>query len=285
MPDLSLFDRRTTPARPDLAAERLRGVVQATRYSEAQPMRVAVPLAPMTARPDAAAPLDTQLLCGEMMDVYETGAGWAWGQAVADGYVGYVPLDALAEPGGRPTHRVTIGLALVYPAPTVRSRPVLTLPMGAQVRVTAPGLAFTEIEGGFVPTPHLCPVESRAQDWVAVAQMLLGAPYLWGGRSAGGIDCSGLVQLARQAAGLPCPRDSDMQQAAPGEDVAEGALQRGDLVFWKGHVGVMLGPTQVLHANGHHMAVAVEPLHRAVGRIERNGGGPVTVRRRWLPPL
>lgn len=282
MDDATAFDRRITPARDDLAAAHLRGRIAAQRYAEPAAMRVTASLAPLTARPDRAAPLDSQLLQGEDFAVYEMQDGWAWGQAAADQYVGYVPSECLGPAGAPPTHRVTLGQALVYPSPTVRAQPVATLPMGARVRVVDFGLQFCALEGGgHVPTLHVCPVDTVARDWVSVAHMLLGAPYLWGGRSAAGVDCSGLVQLARQAAGLPCPRDSDMQQAAQGTAVEPDGLRRGDLVFWKGHVGIMLSGGQLLHANAYHMAVAVEPLARAVERIERSGGGPVTARRRW----
>ena len=282
MDETATFDRRTTPVRADLAAAHLRGRVPAPRYAEPKTMRVTAAIAPLTARPDRVAPLDSQLLHGETFSVYDIADGWAWGQGIADGYVGYVPAGCLGPAGDPPTHRVTIGQALVYAEPKVRLQPIGTLPMGARVRVRDLGLQFCALDGGgFVPTLHVCPVDSAAKDWVSVAHMFLGAPYLWGGRSAAGIDCSGLVQIARQAAGHTCPRDSDMQQAAPGTDVGESALQRGDLVFWKGHVGVLLAGGQLLHANGYHMAVAIEPLARAVERIERSGGGPVTALRRW----
>lgn len=278
------LDPRVTPIRPDLAAEKLRGRVVAPRFADPRPMRVAVPIAPLTARPDAEAPLDSQLLLGEAFDVYDSADGWAWGQAQADGYVGYVPAACLGAAGAAPTHRITIGQALIYPVPSVKARPIGAAPFGALLRVADCAGAFCALEdGGFIPTPHLCPAESPAKDWVAVANQFLGTPYLWGGRTVAGIDCSGLVQIARLAAGLACPRDSDMQRAAPGQDAPVDALHRGDLVFWKGHVGIMLTGAQLLHANAHHMAVAIEPLARAVARIEKAGGGPVLACRRWAP--
>jgi hypothetical protein len=284
MADDAGLDPRITPVRPDLAAESLRGRVVAPRFAAPRPMRVAVPIAPLTARPDAEAALDSQLLLGEGFDVYDSADGWAWGQAQTDGYVGYVPAACLGAVVAPPTHRVTIGQALIYPEPSVKSRPIGGAPLGALLRVAQIAAAFCELEdGGFIPTPHLCPVETTAKDWVAVAMQFQGAPYLWGGRTVAGIDCSGLVQVARQAAGLACPRDSDMQRAFAGENVPESSLRRGDLVFWKGHVGIMLTGGQLLHANAHHMAVAIEPLARAVARIEKAGGGPVVARRRWTP--
>jgi cell wall-associated NlpC family hydrolase len=226
--------------------------------------------------------MTTQLLLGERFAVYDTAGGWVWGQAEADGYVGYAPDACFGPDTPPPTHRVAALQALVYPEPDLKTRPFAAAPYGAPVAAgPAPGPWLELAEGGFVPLPHLAPLSAKAADWVAEAERFLGAPYLWGGRSAAGVDCSGLIQIARQAAGLPCPRDSDMQQRAPGRDVER--LRRGDLVFWKGHVGVMLSPTRLLHANAFHMAAVAEPLAEAEARIAGSGGGPVTARRRWAP--
>ncbi len=272
------FDPRLTPARPDLAAARLKGEVAAERYAEPVAMAVAVPLAPVTGRPDAAAPQTTQLLAGERFAAYELARDWAWGQAEADGYVGYVPAASLAPAGTAPTHRVCQPMTHVYPEPLVRARPTGWLPYGARVVAGATEKAFTALAGGgFVPARHLAPLGQRAADWVAEAERFLGAPYLWGGRSVRGVDCSGLVQLALNAAGLPCPRDSDMQAAALGRTLPEGTPpRRGDLVFWKGHVGILLDGTRMLHANGHAMAVSIEDLEAAKARILAAGEGAAT---------
>ena len=277
----ALRDPRLTPARPDLAAEHLRGEVEAARYAAPRRLRVAVAACPVTAAPDPEAPMTTQLLFGERFAAYEATAGWVWGQAEADGYVGYAPDSGFAaDDGPAPEWRVRALHALVYCAPDLKSRPVAALPFGARVAASPAGAKFHALDqGGFVPSVHLAPADAVAPDWVAVAETFLGAPYLWGGRSAAGIDCSGLVQVARQAAGFACPRDSDMQRAAPGRDVR--AMRRGDLVFWRGHVGVMVSPTRMLHANAHHMAVAVEPLDGAAARIAAQGGGEILAMRRW----
>ncbi|TVQ55161.1 MAG: peptidase P60 [Rhodobacteraceae bacterium] len=273
-------DPRITPARPDLAADHLEGVVAAERYAAPRWRRVAATLAPVTARPDAEAPMTTQLLLGERFAVYEAAGGWVWGQAEADGYVGYAPEACFGPDAPAPTHRVVALQALVYPEPDLKTRPCAAAPYGAAVAAEAAEGAWIALaDGGHVPRPHLAPLAASADDWVAEAARFLGAPYLWGGRSAAGIDCSGLIQVARQAAGLPCPRDSDMQAAAPGRDAPR--LRRGDLVFWRGHVGVMLSPTRLLHANAFHMAVVAEPFAEAAARIEATGGGAVTARRRW----
>ncbi len=278
-------DPRITPARPDLAAASLEGAVEAARFVEPRDLAVTVPVAPVTAEPDGGGRMTSQLLFGERFLVYERDGLWAWGQSALDGYVGYVPSACLDDPAGLGmaglTHQVaTLGTHL-YPEPEVKARPGLALPYGARVAVTGRAEAFVSVApGGFVPAAHLAPIGGAA-DWVAEAERLLGVPYLWGGRSSCGIDCSGLVQIALQAAGRDCPRDSDQQEACLGRPLAKGERPaRGDLVFWAGHVGIMLTATRFLHANAHHMAVAAEPLAAARRRIAQSGGGAVTSIRR-----
>jgi cell wall-associated NlpC family hydrolase len=271
-------DPRRTPARPDLAAAHLEGHIEAERYAEATALVVSVPMAPLTAQPDSDAPLANQLLYGEPFAAYEKTGEWTWGQAERDGYVGYVPSACLLPAGLAPTHRVAQPMTLVFPAPTLKSRPIGWLSYGALVGVEGVETRFAALAtGGFVPAPHLAPRDAFSSDWVAEAERLLGAPYLWGGRTPTGLDCSALVQLALHAAGRDCPRDSDMQAAELGRTLAPGtAPERGDLMFWKGHLGIMLDPTRLLHANGHHMAVEVETLGTARARILAAGKGPAT---------
>jgi cell wall-associated NlpC family hydrolase len=274
-------DPRLTPARPDLAAESLRGVVKAERYAAPLAMEAATPAVPLTATPDPDAPMTTELLLGERFDVYERKPGWVWGQSARDGYVGYAPDSAMAPAGGAATHRVTALLAHVYPQPSIKSRPVGAAPLGAALRGEAGPEGFVALAaGGFACAAHVAPADAPPPpDWVAIAERFLGVPYLWGGRTAGGLDCSGLVQIARLAAGFDCQRDSDMQEGAPGDNPER--LDRGDLVFWRGHVGIMVSPETLLHANAHHMMVETEPLADAESRIAATGGGPITARRRW----
>lgn len=220
----------------------------------------------------------TQLLWGEAFEVAELRDGIAWGQAPRDGYVGFVEAAALADPGPAPTHAVAVPLTHLYPAPDVKAPPLAALPHGAPVAVAALGDRFAETPEGFVPARHLS--DRPAPDPVTVAEAFLHAPYLWGGRTVMGIDCSGLVQQALRAAGVPAPRDSDMQ-AGFGLAIPEGApLRRGDLICWKGHVGIMQDASRLLHANAFHMQVVSEALAEAVARIAAAGGGPVTARRR-----
>lgn len=269
-----------TPARPDLAASRLAGRVEAARFVEGARRRVTAGLLDLTAAPDPRAELATQLLHGEVFTVYEERPdGLAWGQAEADGYVGYVAAAGLG-PDRAPGRRVTALCGHRYEAPSVKARVRGELPFLAELDVTGETRGFAPLRGGgFAPVQHLAPV---AGDYVAQAARFLGAPYLWGGRSARGLDCSALVQLALAAVGVPAPRDSDMQAALLGA-AAEGEPRRGDLAFWRGHVGIMADAGTLLHANAHHMAVALEPFAAAAARIEAAGGGPVTARRRLGP--
>lgn len=276
-------DRRLTPARPDLAARHLAGAVEAARFADAVPHRVVAPTAPLRPLADAAAAWDTELLHGEDFAVYDVADGWAWGQAALDGYVGYLPAVTLGPVDGPvPDHRVRTHWANLYARPALKSPTAGALPFGARV-------AVAETEGGFariapdrwLAVQQVAPLTEAEADWIAIAERFVGTPYLWGGRSPAGLDCSALVQLSRQAAGHACPRDSDMQEAGAGRTLPDtGTLRRGDLVFWRGHVAVMLDSERIVHANGHHMATIVEPLAGAVARIATAGGGPVTRRAR-----
>lgn len=270
---------RLTPARPDLAAERLRGRVEAARFVTGETRQVVAPLADLWRGSDAAR-RDTQLLFGERFEVLEEADGLCWGQSAADGYVGHVPAAALGPDGLAPSHRVAVPLAHLYPDPDIKAPPLMALPMGAVLAVTAQGARFHETAGGFVLSRHLVAADHRAPDPVSVAERFLHAPYLWGGRSVMGLDCSGLIQLAAMAAGLPAPRDSDMQEAMGAPLAPDAPLRRGDLVFWAGHVGWMLDAGRLLHANAHHMQVVAEKLAVAVARIAAAGAGGVTHRRR-----
>lgn len=286
MPDLSRFARRLVPARPDLAASHLAGRIDAARHVEGKTMVVGVPLLDLTALPDREGERMTQLLFGESFTVYAVEDGFAWGQA-EDLYVGYVPAEGLAPPPATGIrHRVRALSTHLYPDPSIRSRPRLPLPFMARIAVTASEGAWAEIAGGgFVPRAHVVGEGLPfSADFVAEAERFLGTPYLWGGRSAAGLDCSALVQLALAAAGIAAPRDSDMQATflgAPLDPEAEPC--RGDLVFWRGHVGIMLDTERLIHANAHAMAVTIEPLAAVIDRVAAAGEGGVTGRRR-LPP-
>jgi len=281
------FDRRVTPARADLAADDLRGLVDAAAYAKGRSMRVVAASAPLRRAPDPNAPLETEALHGESVAVYDERDEWAWAQLQRDQYVGYLPAAALGAPC-EATHKVAALRTHAYPGPSIKLVPRMALSLGARVRIVAHEGDFAiTADGLHLWSRHLAELSAHAPDFVAIAEMFLESPYLWGGRTSEGIDCSGLVQTALTAAGIAAPRDSDMQEAALGAPVAiddpEAPLERGDLVFWKGHVGIMRDSTTLIHANGWRMKTASEPLAEARKRILASGGGGVTSVRGWAP--
>ena len=266
-------DPRLTPARADLAAESLRGIIAAPRYAAGEDRRVVVPVAPLRREPYAGAALDTEALYGEAVTVFEDDAeGWSWVQLAGDGYVGYMPTAALWTSGPPPTHRVKTGRTFLFPGPDIKLPPMEGLCFGSRVAVRRMDGRFAFTERGAIFAGHLEPLDAREADFVEVAGRFLGVPYLWGGRSALGLDCSGLVQTALAACGIAAPRDSDQQEAALGGLLPlDGPFQRGDLLFWPGHVAIVAAPDTLLHANAHHMMVASEPLGPALQRIAAAG--------------
>lgn len=277
-------DPRRSAWRGDLAAEELWDRVVAPRYVSGSVCQLMRPSAAMRKAPDPSLPFENEVLFGESVTVYEEADGWAWIQLRRDRYVGYIPSDGLAADVIPATHRVQALGTFIYPHPDIKTPPIMPLSLNCQLAVRQSDDRFCELAtGGFVVSRHVAELTRAARDYVEIAERFLGVPYLWGGRTRIGVDCSGLVQLAAEAAGIPAPRDTDMQQAELGEPVPvpedlEG-LRRGDLVFWKGHVGVMTDGVMLLHANAHHMAVAIEPLIVAARRIRRTGGEVVAVRR------
>lgn len=277
-------DPRLTPARADLAAESLRGLVEAPRYVAGEARRVVVPVAPLRREPYAGAALDTEALYGETVTVFEDDCeGWSWGQLETDGYVGYLPTSALWTLGPEPTHRVKVGRTFLFPGPDIKLPPMDGLCFGSLVAVRRGDGRFAFTERGAIFADHLEPVGTLEADFVEVATRFLGVPYLWGGRSALGLDCSGLVQTALNACGIACPRDSHQQEAALGAGLPlHGPFQRGDLLFWPGHVAIVEAPDTLLHANAHHMMVAREPLGPALARIA-GAGLPLRTAKRLAP--
>jgi NlpC/P60 family protein/dipeptidyl peptidase-like protein len=272
---------RLLAANDRVAHSSLRGQIPGVRFVDGKIRQSCAPVTDILRTPGG--PIDRQLLFGREFLVLEedTESGYSFGRTIWDGYVGYVrtcDLTACVDS----THKVHSNAAHIYKTPNMKIPPYVTLPFGAEVAVTFVDEGFAALEdGGFIPTPQLVPCDRMVPDYVATAERFLGVPYLWGGCNIWGIDCSGLVQACLRAAGLVCPADSDMQSDQLGSELLGGLpLQRGDFVFWRGHVGMMQNQTQLIHANGTYMAVTSEPLEQVKTRITSAKGGSVSLVRR-----
>jgi cell wall-associated NlpC family hydrolase len=277
-------DPRLTPARADVAAKYLEGKVEAARFVDGEEFEISDGVTAMRRDPFAGAMLDTQALKGERVTIYDRNdEGWAWGQLNGDGYVGWLSDLALYPPGPAPTHKVTALRTFLFPGPSIKLPPMDTLPLGARIAVVKMTDAFAVTSAGhYVPKQHVAAIETVETDYVAIAERFVGTPYLWGGKSSLGIDCSGLVQVALTAIGTGCPRDSDMQESGLGRALSETErqhLRRGDLIFWKGHVAIVRDADTIVHANAHHMATAIEDTRGAIARIKAAGSDVTSIRR------
>lgn len=272
-------DPRITPWRDGIAARSLEGVLEAEVYLDPRAMSCAAAATAIRSGPDANAEQMDQLLFGERFEVLEEEGAWLFGQAARDGYVGFVEAAALAPAGPMPTHRVAAIRTYAFAEASIKTRASGPFSVNSLVAVDAVEGRLARVAGaGWMTAAHLDPIGVFDEDWAAVAERFLGAPYLWGGRESLGLDCSGLVQQALLACGRACPRDTDQQQAL-GEAIDAADFGRGDLVFWKGHVAMGLGEGRIIHANAHHMAVAIEPLTEAVTRISAAGSDVAAYRR------
>ncbi|ATF16765.1 Cell wall-associated hydrolase (invasion-associated protein) [Phaeobacter gallaeciensis] len=280
------MDPRRTPANDRVIAAHLALDPDGRQIVEGQPAQICLPVVNLLRRPDG--PRDRQLLLGAEVTIYDAHDGWAFVQAAADRYVGYVPAFSLEQPTDPVTHQVCTAATHAYSAADMKSADLCSLSHGSRLRVSSLGSKFAETNHGYVPLHHLRPISQPDRDPVAVAQLFLGTPYLWGGNSRWGIDCSGLVQAAMLACGVACPGDSNQQERELGDNIPLGNtavpsdLRRGDLLFWKGHVALMQDPETMIHANAYHMAVALEPVADAVERIMSQGDGPITSHRRVI---
>jgi len=256
--------------------------------AEGQVYEVAEPTAPLRHAPSPDAPLDTEALKGERVTVYEIEEGWARGKLEADGYAGFLPASASPSSGGSlidgPGNTSVRSAATLWvgAGPSIKLPPLEGLALGCRLavaRIEAP-FAVTAA-GGYVPARHLVSIDSHESDFVAVAERFLGAPYLWGGKTSLGLDCSGLLQVALGACGVACPRDSAVQEKALGRALAisPSELRRGDLVFWRRHVAIVRDEASLVHANAFHMAVAFEPTAQAIARIRASGSDVTSMRR------
>lgn len=273
-------DRRLTPANARVAASHLKGQVTAEAFAVGEPATIGQVVVDLLASP--AGKRDRQILLGSAVTVYERHEGWAFVQSKRDGYVGYLAEAGVSTPQ-TPTHRVGTPATHVYATESFKSKDLLHLPFGAELTVIDERHKFFETAQGFIPKKHLRPLTQPFSDPATVAQLFFGTPYLWGGNSTRGIDCSGLIQAAYHACGHLCAGDSDMQQDSLGALLPENApLKRSDLIFWKGHVGMMVDAETMIHANAHHMAVVYEGLAQATLRIKAQGDGDILAKRRVI---
>ena len=279
------LDRRLHAYRSDLADVSLKGQMEAERFVTGDPATVAIPVAELRAKPELNTGIDTQLLFGETVTVFERSHGWAWIKAESDAYVGYLPETALTSTANKATHWVTQPRTFVYSEPDMKRPVMFGLSMGSRICVVdeaeTRGTRYVLLAtGGAIVNQHVLPIDQTpSSDFVSIAAQFLETPYLWGGKSAFGLDCSALVQMSMLMAGQSVPRDSDMQASTLGVQISHEELRRGDLVFWKGHVGIMEDEATLLHANGHTMSVARENLDAAIERIGWLYGGPTGFRR------
>lgn len=275
------YDPRITPWRDGIAARSLEGVLAAEVYLDPKAISCMAPASAIRSSPDANSEQMDQILFGERFEVLEEEGAWLFGQAARDGYVGFVEAAALKPAAPMPTHRVSAIRTYAFADASIKSRAIGPFSINSLVAVEAIDGRLAKVAGaGWMTEAHLAPIGMFEDDWASVAERFLGAPYLWGGRESLGLDCSGLVMQALLACGRACPRDTDQQERAFFQDADPAALRRGDLVFWKGHVAMMLDADTIIHANAHHMAVAVEPLNTAIARIEAAGSGEPTSYRR-----
>ena len=269
-----MIDARLQLARDGLAADRLEGILAADRYQATRPMTVQVPVAALRQAPDPGSEQVSQLLFGEAFEGLLEADGFVFGQSGRDGYVGFAALTDLRTGAACPTHRVRSLRTHAFSTPSIKSPPVGLYSLNSLVDgVETDGRFLRSRDGGWFVADHLAPLGQFDRDPVEIAMRFVGTPYLWGGNDSLGLDCSGLVQQALRACGVACPRDSDQQMSLGTAVDDPDDLLRGDLVFWRGHVGMICGEGLLLHANAHHMAVAVEPLSEAMSRIALTSTG------------
>ncbi|WP_445785243.1 C40 family peptidase [Sphingorhabdus sp.] len=274
-------DKRTTPIRGDLADISLAGKLFAPHYAVPMLRTGIAPVTEIYAEAHATSMPVSALMHGEEFAVLDVAGDWAWGYCLHDNYLGYVRFAELGDDFDA-THIVSAAATLLVVAPSAKARVLARYPMGAQLLCGSPSECgnYLACENGFVPRAHLSEMGSVAASPADLAEQLIGTPYSWGGRSGDAIDCSGLVQLVFGLKGIMAPRDADMQQADFGADLPDSAmLQRGDLVFFPGHVGIMADAENIIHANGSAMAVSVEPLADATARFAEHDE-PMLARKR-----
>lgn len=278
-PDL---DPRLTAARPDIAWSGLKGKIDTSKFVAGKIRTISTPYANLKKTPRNTAPLLTQGLLGEKFRALEEHGGWAFGQLLEDGYVGYIKLEALGAHIPDPSHLVTVPLTHIYARPDLKTPDPLALPFGAKITIRegAPKAGFAEAQGlGWICLRHIARLGVYDKDYVKTASRFLHVPYVWGGKTALGLDCSSLIQLAMTHAGIPCPRDTDQQARSLGHSISNkpdlALCKKGDLVFFKGHAGLMLDGTHLLHANATHMRVTIDDARAVADRLAKEFGDQI----------
>ena len=265
------LDARVNAVRPDLVDIALAGTVIAPRFAAGVAMSCGPSVAMLHAAPGDDAMATSALLPGENFIVFDLAHGWAWGQCVHDAYVGWVRATALC-PAVTTTHRVTVATTVVFTAPDIKAGVAATLPLNARITVSEDDASgdFVTALGGYIHRRHISPLATTSNDPARLALGFVGSPYVWGGRTRDGIDCSGLIQAVLIASGIKCPRDSD-QQANAFPAIGNGDRRRGDLIVFPGHIGILADAETMIHANAYWMATVVEPLADAAKRLTPTG--------------
>lgn len=264
------LDPRIHIARGDIVEIALASIVAAGRYTAPMSMVGAAPRTPLRTEPDAMAAAASELLHGEFFDVYDMQNDWAFGRTLHDQYTGWLPLAALADPPEEPApeHIITARSAPVFARPDIKAPILHYLPLGGRIHAVPSAKFVALATGGHVHKQHIAPQKSSTP--LGIARMFAGAPYVWGGRTPEGVDCSGLIQSALAACQIACPRDSDQQRESLGTKIDPSVAGKGDIAFFPGHVGMLTAPDMLLHANAHWMRVIEEPLAHVLARL----GGP-----------
>ena len=282
----SVFDPREYAYKAGLAADYMRGLIGSQKFVVGKMFQVKINVASLKKSPDQSSEQVSELLFGEEIIIYEIVNAWAWGQSQTDGYVGYVSMDHISSKVQENTHEVTALRAFVYRQPDIKAPTITCLSMSSQLSITHSKGLFAHIENlGWIFEKSIRALGGIESDFVSVAQKFTGTPYLWGGRSSFGIDCSGLVQLSLRGVGVLCPRDTDQQASSVGSPINDEItkLLRGDLIYMNGHVAIMVDPNTILHANAFHMSVEHESLDGFLSRLKQDNIHNVQARRPLLP--